>query len=294
MQNAVQMNVFRRIVTGDRAVPEAGGNDRDFPLEGNEAFEDERHAAKRVEGARGVLATPEQALALAVIAHAARLQHALATKGGQCCLQIFLAVHGAKIGGRNAATVEEALLRQPVLRGAERLRRRIDRNGGGERLGCRHGHVLEFVGHDIAEAGEFGQRGFIVIIRDDLIVADLCRRTIGLGLQHDGAVVEAGCGHCQHAAELSAADNADGEVALGQIIGAHRRVSCPRCRHWALSMGYSATAADWRARHASSRSARSSSPSARTAAARSAALIAPALPMASVPTGMPAGIWTME
>ena len=38
----------------------------------------------------------------------------------------------------------------------------------------------------------------------------------------------------------------------------------------------------------------SPSPSARTAAARSAALTAPARPIASVPTGMPAGIWTIE
>ncbi len=36
------------------------------------------------------------------------------------------------------------------------------------------------------------------------------------------------------------------------------------------------------------------SESARMAAASSAALIAPERPMASVPTGMPAGIWTIE
>ena len=36
------------------------------------------------------------------------------------------------------------------------------------------------------------------------------------------------------------------------------------------------------------------SDSARMAAASSAALMAPALPMASVPTGMPAGIWTID
>jgi len=34
--------------------------------------------------------------------------------------------------------------------------------------------------------------------------------------------------------------------------------------------------------------------SASTLAASSAALMAPALPIASVPTGTPAGIWTME
>ena len=48
------------------------------------------------------------------------------------------------------------------------------------------------------------------------------------------------------------------------------------------------------ARHASSRTARASSLSASTAEASSAALTAPASPIASVPTGTPAGIWTME
>ena len=49
-----------------------------------------------------------------------------------------------------------------------------------------------------------------------------------------------------------------------------------------------------RARQASSRLASAVSDSASTAAASSAALIAPGLPMASVPTGMPAGICTIE
>ena len=61
-----------------------------------------------------------------------------------------------------------------------------------------------------------------------------------------------------------------------------------------VSSGVWATAAVWRARHAASAVAIDSSFSARIAAASRAALIAPARPIASVPTGTPPGIWTIE
>ena len=99
----------------------------------------------------------------------------------------------------------------------------------------------------------------------------------GLRLEDHGAEVQAGCGHGQHAAELAATDDAD------RADG-----------HGASSTGYSATEAVWRSTHSSRRSESSSSKAASTRAARRAALTAPARPMASVPTGMPAGIWTME
>ncbi|MNX89706.1 hypothetical protein D3C86_1217280 [compost metagenome] len=279
------MDILGGIITGDSTVLETGGDDRNLPLEGDKALENERHAAERCKGTREVFAAPEETLALAVITHATGLQYALAAESGQSSFQLFLTVHCTKIGGRDATAVEEAFFRQPVLRGAERLRRWIDGNGEAELFGGRDRHVFKFVGHDIAAVCEFRKRFFVIIFRDDLVVADLRSRAIGLRFQHDGSVVETGSGHRQHAPELPAADDADGQVG---------RLCHHFCRHWALSMGYSATAADWRARQASSRSARSSSLSARTAAARRAALIAPALPMASVPTGMPAGICTME
>ena len=85
----------------------------------------------------------------------------------------------------------------------------------------------------------------------------------------------------EHAAELASADDADDRTGRQRAWGA---------RH----AGLSATEPDCCARHCSSRSASPGSPSASTAAARSAALTAPAFPIASVPTGMPAGICTMD
>ena len=56
------------------------------------------------------------------------------------------------------------------------------------------------------------------------------------------------------------------------------------------SAGRSATASVWLARHVFSRSASAASLSASIPAASNPALLAPASPIASVPTGMPAGI----
>src|SRR5262249_55175552 len=88
----------------------------------------------------------------------------------------------------------------------------------------------------------------------------------------------------QHPAELTAAEDADRGLGL----------ECGQRRAHAPSFGVSATDEVCRARQASSRLASAGSLSAKTLAARSAALMAPAWPMASVPTGMPGGICTIE
>src|SRR3981081_4280594 len=90
-------------------------------------------------------------------------------------------------------------------------------------------------------------------------------------------------GERQHTAELPAAEDADGGVGperSGTLYG-HALPS---------SEGCSATVSVCALRQASSRVARTASDSASTLAASSAALIAPALPIARVPTGMPGGI----
>ncbi len=79
--------------------------------------------------------------------------------------------------------------------------------------------------------------------------------------------------------------------------GRQRRRLAPRGPHAhavSSSTGNSATEAVCRARHSSSRSSSAASDRASTAAASSAALMAPARPIANVPTGTPPGICTME
>ena len=153
------MDVLGRVEGDDGAVLPTGGDDRDLALEIDQPFQDQRHAAQRLEGAVGaVLRAAKQALALAVIAHPARLQDAAAAESGERGLQIGLAADRFEGGGGDAAAVQEALLRQPVLRGLERLGGRKHRPLLVEVPDGLDGHVLELVGDDVGCRGELRER----------------------------------------------------------------------------------------------------------------------------------------
>src|SRR5579871_5235795 len=98
---------------------------------------------------------------------------------------------------------------------------------------------------------------------------------------------ELGRRHRQHAAELAATQNPDGRIRSD-------RLRDERGHGLSSPAGTSATASVWVLRHASRRSASAASLSASTLAASNAALMAPARPIASVPTGMPGGICAIE
>src|SRR5262245_57015460 len=89
-------------------------------------------------------------------------------------------------------------------------------------------------------------------------------------------ITEAGGRQRHHPAQLAAAEDADGGP------------------WWKAHSGFSGTASVCFARQSASRAASALSVLASIAAASSAALTAPALPIARVPTGIPAGIWTIE
>src|SRR5690606_31116316 len=106
------------------------------------------------------------------------------------------------------------------------------------------------------------------------------RRLLRLGREDMAAIAELRGGDRQHAAKLAATDDADGGAGVDDRRSGHS--------------GESATPSAWRARHSSSRAASRRSAAASIAAASRPALTAPARPMASVPTGTPAGIWTID
>src|SRR5205807_10294032 len=106
---------------------------------------------------------------------------------------------------------------------------------------------------------------------------------VRVGAEHVALEAEPCRGERQHAAELSAAEDADCCVVAERARLSH-----------ASSFGRSATASVCCLRQASSRVASAVSESASTLAASSAALMAPDLPIASVPTGTPGGICTIE
>src|SRR6185503_500006 len=88
-------------------------------------------------------------------------------------------------------------------------------------------------------------------------------------------------GHCQHAAELAAANDADGPAWRQRLVQR-------------LHLGRLATDCVCLARQASSFFFTAASDRPRIAAACSAAFLAPASPIAKVATGTPPGIWAIE
>ena len=151
----------------------------------------------------------------------------------------------------------------------------------GEVLERRHRHVLELERDHVDGRRECVQGGLVRITRAGECGRDVGGGAVGLGREDMAAIAEPGRRESRHAAELATAQDAD--------RGAGRNRG-----HGALSRGVSATASVCRARHAARRSASAGSASARIAAASSPALIAPGRPIASVPTGTPPGIWTIE
>src|SRR4029079_17187314 len=142
----------------------------------------------------------------------------------------------------------------------------------------------EFIGDDIDRIGESLQGLAVGIGGAAVMGRDLKGGALGLGREDMAFTSETGGGKGQHATKLAAAQNADGGIGRQRLVQFHQ----------APSFGCSATPAVCLARQSLSRLASALSLRARMLAARRAALMAPGLPMARVPTGMPGGIWTME
>ena len=175
-------------------------------------------------------------LALAVVTVAAGLEDARRAEPVDRSLQVGTRIDPF-IGGRvTPKAFDEALLVEPVLRRFERAGVRKDalfRHG----FGSGDGDVLEFPCHHIALRGKGGERGAIVpLVRED-IVANLAHHIIAFGRIGDAAIAQLRGAHRHHPAELAAAQDPDGTAALqhqstGRSVTAALRAarqSCRRC-----------------------------------------------------------------
>ena len=208
-QDAIRMPVLRQRIAAELAVARTHGDNREFPLEWYECFEDQRRLAEC--GPRGVdvgrRLDPE--LPLAVIAEAARLEHGGITDVGQRALEFSLAVDGRE--GRRVETdlAKQGFLGEAVLRERERPRIRIDRRMFSEPLRgfCRN--ILEIERRDVDACGERLERGEIAPVslqqRRDLA----CAR-IGHAVDDEKTHAERSTGKREHTGELTAAKDAYG------------------------------------------------------------------------------------
>ena len=276
--------VLGDVETFDRAVMRARRDHRDFALERHEGFEDAGLAADVAPGRRRIGAVLDRGLALAVIAEAARLQDRRPADALDRGRERLGRADIGKRGGADAEPVDELLFHEPVLRRRQHLRIGQHRNARGEKGRGLRRHVLEFVSDDVDVAGKAVERFGVGVVGGGDAMHDVEGGRVGRRRKDVALEAEPRRGQRQHAAELAAAEDPDRGLGLQ-----HRR----RFAH-APSFGCSATPSVWRCRQASSRLPSVGSPSASTLAASSAALTAPAGPIASVPTGTPGGICTME
>src|SRR5205085_12458433 len=130
------------------------------------------------------------------------------------------------------------------------------------------------------------------------VVGDQTCRARRIGLEHRRAIAHRLRRVNEHPAELAAADDAERRARRDPAITRRRavaRAALPFCRRAHFSSALIARAASlWRWRYASRRVRNAASLAASIATANSAALAAPALPIANVATGTPRGIWTIE
>ena len=145
--------------------------------------------------------------------------------------------------------------------------------------GGRRGDVLELERDHAHAPGELGDGVEIVIGRANLQVGDLAGRRIVVGRQHVHAVAQPPGRDGEHPPELPAAENA--ERAAGRIAGITS--ASPRGPSRLVRHGYACSFCRSSGREV-----------ARIRTAKRPAFFAPASPIASVPTGMPPGICTIE
>ena len=220
----------------------------------------------------------EPELALAVVAKAPGLEDCRGADRGQRLIQFGPRADGGKLGGLDAAFAEQGFLGQPILRYRQRFRQWPHDNLVGQHARGFGRNVLEVERHRIDLRGKRLQLGVVRPFRHQQR-----RHVSGAGIRqavhHPTLHPQRGCGQRQHAGELPATQDAQ----HGRLARGHNRGS-----DWA------STAWVWCSRQAASAVANVASCSASTAAASNPAFTAPALPIASVPTGTPAGICAID
>src|SRR6266851_7378082 len=278
------MVVFDERVDGGFAIARTDREDGEFANEGNETFENQFYGRQFGLGLGDVLGGAKNPLAFAVVAHARGFQDGWEAERFDGGVEVGGIRNWREFGCGNPEFAKEIFLGEAVLSGFEGGGRRTDGDSLGEKPGRFDGNVFEFVGNQFEAAGEFFKGGLVGVIGGDAL-GDAAYRCFGRGIEKTEMQTERVARESEHVAELAAAEDADGHACLpfffaggGAAEGSGLARTRPVCSARNLRKA--------------SRMARCFAP--RMEAARSAALTVPDLPMASVPTGIPAGICAME
>ncbi len=129
--------------------------------------------------------------------------------------------HFAPVPDGEAFALEPGLLRDAVLDQDHDATRRVERRVLLDGTQCLGADVLDLDGHDLGELGDVRRGTRIVERRAGEVVAERLDRRVVVGVERGDAVPEGPRRHRQHAAELAAAEDADGRTREHDVVGRH-------------------------------------------------------------------------
>ena len=273
------MQVLDRAVMGKAAVEAARRNHGDLHREVHELLDDRFLVADEAPHPLALFDVVDAVLALAVVTERRGLDDGGKADDAEGHGELVERLRLGKRRHRVAAIGEKPFFAGALLRDVQRGSAGPHRHDLGRGIGRVVEDVLEFERDHVDAAGEGANRIEVVVLGADFQIGDLTGGRVDARRERVNAVAHAPGLERQHAAELPAAKHANGGA--GQHDPVHGRVSW---RTFAVC-----SARNWR-----SRSRSSGRDVARMPTASSPALVAPGFPIASVPTGTPPGIWTID
>ena len=289
------MHIELRRKTDNAAIPAARHDHRTFGFQRQHLFEHAMHLLQLGPGSGQLGHILDAHLALAVVAHARGFQNAgqqIGRHGLELVWRCNDGVRRAGDAGNARAGGEMGFFLNPVLgnRDGSRSGRHQATAGQGLQGGSRH--IFKFGGDGLAQPGQLHQALCIAVTKRNVVVADATGRALRVRVEHCREVTQPLGSLHKHTAQLAAAHHAERGGTAGGINGARKHGQAGGGAHTGGSV-MARAAAVCSARKACSFSASTGSCNASMATANSAALAAPALPIAKVATGTPLGICTM-
>ena len=160
----------------------------------------------------GLLGRCDADLSFAVVAEIGGLENRRAAEVGDGAREVVRVENGAERRQRKAGVREKRFFADAVLRGVQDFAGGAHGRVFGGGLGGGRGNIFEFES-DHADAGGEAAHGVQIVVRgDDFEVGDLAGGRVGVGRKSVDAIAHAAGGDREHAAELAAAQHADGRA----------------------------------------------------------------------------------
>ena len=206
-EDAVAVEVFGERIEGELADAAARGDEGDFGVERDHAFEDAGDVVDGGPGFGGLIGGGEAELAFAVVAEAAGFEDAGEADFADGCVERDEVVDGSEGRDLEAAVDEEMFFEEAVLRGGDGARVGVER----EAVEDVCVDVLALDGEEVDGFGELGD-GVRVVEVDGEDGCDLFGAVTGAAGAEDVGV-DGGRGLGEHEGELARTEDADARMA---------------------------------------------------------------------------------